>query len=393
MRLFTSNFNNEKKFSIVRAVLFSMLLAFFLWFLSDLWIRHVIMISERVHDIRSGHLQKADAISLGNSHSVAIDFETLGLNHVALWTPGGELFEARVILEQAYAYGARPKWIFLTLNPFILLQDNGHSINFSNSSMMQNKGREHAYLILRELSATRLIRNDLIGWLRAAFIPLREEGKQSYSIVKYFQCILQPSDSCINPRFHFSQEVEPIKPDSHPYYRFPILLSLVTPALKENSSIIEESMNELYKIQQLALQHNAHFVLFEAPLADSYVNGMLAGLNEADPNKAQQAVMHHQRAILVDLPLMHRYMNRLLGGEESLKRKIPEPFELQKAIMSDLAVTNDCVIQPGRLWAHQEDGRRVEWFADLLHLNKKGSIVFTNRLKDYLEHTSCNITK
>jgi hypothetical protein len=396
MRLFTSNFNSGKKFSIARTLLFSALLVSSLWLLSDLWVRHVIMISERINDIRNGALQKAEAISLGNSHSVAIDFETLGLSHVALWTPGGELFEARVILEQAYAHGARPKWLFLTLNPFILLQDNGHSINLSNSSMMQNIGREHAYLILRELSGPKLIRNDFVGWLRAMFIPLRKEGNQSYSILSYFKCTITPTDNCMHPRFRFPQEIEPINPDSHPYYRFPILLSLVSPALKENSTIIQDSIEELHKIQQLALEHDTHFVLLEAPLAESYVNGMLEELKKADPNKVQRAVMQRQRAVLVDVPLMHGYIGKLLGGHESLDsstRQIPAPFDVQKKTMSDLAATNDCVIQPGILWVHEEDGRHVEWFADLLHLNEKGSIVFTSRLKDYLEKTSCKIIK
>lgn len=40
-----------------------------------------------------------EALSVGNSHSVAIDFETLGQRGYHLWRPSGDLFEARYQLE------------------------------------------------------------------------------------------------------------------------------------------------------------------------------------------------------------------------------------------------------------------------------------------------------
>lgn len=394
MRLFTSNFKDQKRFSIVRALCFVILLGTSLWFISHIWVNKIFIISERINDIRNGSLYKAEAISIGNSHSVAINFETLGLEHVPLWTPGGDLFEARVILEQVYKSGARPKWLFLTLNPFILLQDNGHSINFSNSRLVHNRGRENAYLILREISALTIIRKDIIGFFRSNLIPLREEGRQGNSILNYYKCVFNPIDKCTNPKFTFMQEAEPINTNFHPYYRFPILLSMVTPALKKNSTIVEESMNELRAIQELTSQYNTHFVLLESPLSHWYVDGMLEGLMATDPDHIQRAVMQNRRAVLEDLPIFLTYFDKFINvivPREPTNKLIPNPFDLQKDIMLELAIDNDCIILPGELWQHTIDGVRKEWFADLLHLNNNGAVVFTNRLKSFLSNTDCKV--
>ena len=394
MRLFISNFKDSNKFSAARALCFFALLCALLWLIGHIWVNQILIISERISDIRDGGLHKADAISIGNSHSVAIDFDELGLEHVPLWIPGGDLFETRVILEAVYESGAKPKWIFLTLNPFILLQDNGHSINFSNSQLLANRGRENAYLILREISALTIIRSDFIGFLRSNLIPLRVEGRQGSSILAYLKCTFKPTDRCTDPKFTFIQEAEPINTEFHPYYRFPILLSSVTPALKSNSTIIEESLNELRKIQQLASQHGSHFVLLESPLSQWYVTGMLEGLMTAEAHSSQRAIMRNRRAIIEEPPILIRYYDRFINWitlKDNLKKEIPNPFHLQEDIMRELAKTNHCIILPGELWQHNTDGMQEDWFADLLHLNNHGAVVFTNRLKSYLDNTGCKL--
>lgn len=59
------------------------------------------------------------ALSLGNSHSRAIDFETLGLRGVPLGSPGNDFYEVRHILRSLRPHLANLEYVFIPVSLFV----------------------------------------------------------------------------------------------------------------------------------------------------------------------------------------------------------------------------------------------------------------------------------
>lgn len=64
-----------------------------------------------------------EAVSVGNSHSLALDFDALGVDGFHLWWPGGDVFEAERAVEEAVERAPGLDLVFVTVSPFVV--DNG----------------------------------------------------------------------------------------------------------------------------------------------------------------------------------------------------------------------------------------------------------------------------
>lgn len=60
--------------------------------------------------------QQIEAVTVGSSHSRAIDFETLGMNGFHLWNPGGDMLEASYTVSAFIDEIPKLKYIFMTLD-------------------------------------------------------------------------------------------------------------------------------------------------------------------------------------------------------------------------------------------------------------------------------------
>ena len=63
-------------------------------------------------------------LTVGNSHSGALDFPTLGLNGYHLWLPGGDNFETAHILEHALSKHPSIQYVFVNLTYYTFHHDN-----------------------------------------------------------------------------------------------------------------------------------------------------------------------------------------------------------------------------------------------------------------------------
>ena len=83
---------------------------------------------ERLRMERLAHYaDKIEALSVGNSHSLAVDFEALGLRGYHLWTRGQDVFEVEAQLVDLLPDLPALETIFFTVSYGSFLRDNGAS--------------------------------------------------------------------------------------------------------------------------------------------------------------------------------------------------------------------------------------------------------------------------
>jgi len=65
-----------------------------------------------------------EALAVGHSHNLAIDFDALGLNGFHLWIVGSDMFETRYLLNSIIPLLPNLKTVFIPVTPYTFLHDN-----------------------------------------------------------------------------------------------------------------------------------------------------------------------------------------------------------------------------------------------------------------------------
>ena len=80
--------------------------------------------------------QQADdieMITVGNSHSIGIDFQTLGVKGFHLWRPAGDLFETKYVVENVIPQLSNARCVLLPASYFLLRRDNAATVTTNHS--------------------------------------------------------------------------------------------------------------------------------------------------------------------------------------------------------------------------------------------------------------------
>lgn len=331
--------------SLARISVFASILLPVLWILSDPWVRNSNPImTERYVVLETASYKTADALTIASSHAVAVDFNIVGINGIHMWVPGADLFETRKLLSELYKKGAKPRWLLIILNPFILMQENGLMHDLANLAPVNSLSRDYSYRLLRIFALDAVINHDYLGWLRANFFPLRADGKQSFGFVRTFRCDVLNNGVCAKFHFEFTQEPDPVS-KKHLDAMMDLHSPLWINSLAADQSITERTQSELGRIFEIAQFHHSRLVITAAPLTYAYVKRMS----------------------------IHLQSNQVTKGI-SLS-------SLQKSALRNLAQVNPYVIDQDLLWNLNSDGRRAEWFSDAIHLNRAGAAEYSRRLK------------
>ena len=75
--------------------------------------------------------QQADdieVITVGNSHSIGVDFQTLGVRGFHLWRPAGDLFETKYVIENVIPQLSDARCVLLPASYFLLRRDNAATV-------------------------------------------------------------------------------------------------------------------------------------------------------------------------------------------------------------------------------------------------------------------------
>lgn len=80
--------------------------------------------------------QQADdieVVTVGNSHGIGVDFQTLGAKGFHLWRPAGDLFETKYVVENVIPQLPNARCVLLPASYFLLRRDNAATVTTNHS--------------------------------------------------------------------------------------------------------------------------------------------------------------------------------------------------------------------------------------------------------------------
>ena len=78
--------------------------------------RRMELLEQRADDI--------EVVTVGNSHSMSVDFQALGVKGFHLWRPAGDLFETKYVVEHVIPQLPNAQCVLLSASYFLLRRDN-----------------------------------------------------------------------------------------------------------------------------------------------------------------------------------------------------------------------------------------------------------------------------
>jgi hypothetical protein len=133
-------------------------------------------ISETVAPIYGSHKERMrlmrknapdiEAISAGNSHSLALDFETLNLRGFHLWSIGSDLFEVNYLLNAVVPLLPNLKVVLLNISPMAFGHDN--RLTGGHNRLVQ-------YAVTPTMRSWKLINGDVKNFVHGKLSPIIRE--------------------------------------------------------------------------------------------------------------------------------------------------------------------------------------------------------------------------
>ncbi|MFN4090611.1 MAG: alginate O-acetyltransferase AlgX-related protein [Alphaproteobacteria bacterium] len=274
------------------------------------------------------------AVTLGNSHSVAIDFDALTMSGRHLWMSGADTVEAAVVARHAVAVPSL-RAIFMPVFPENLYLDNAGR---------RAEPRLRTYQLMFTNGDLRLLGDDYLGWIRWALSFIQRPDRWR-GVVRAVFCDDPPCDAPY-PRTRLWQQADPLGRES-----------------------VARTVGEIYVMIEPRLGKRRQ-------LATS-----LAALEEAARAATARGIPLVLFAAPVSTPLERRLDERVLRAGHSM--------EAAKAgfndWLRDARGRGLCVTYADRLWDPASDGWNAAFYRDPQHLNPPGAREFSGRLARQIE--------
>ena len=115
---------NSKLVAFLIFVSPGILLGVFLYFFSESVSPVYPLLKQRKKTLIDKNKAEVEALSIGNSHSGAVDFNTLKFNGIHYWDAAEDIYETRYKLQYLLKHYKKLKKIFIPISPYLPLQNN-----------------------------------------------------------------------------------------------------------------------------------------------------------------------------------------------------------------------------------------------------------------------------
>lgn len=213
---------------------------------------------------------KIEAITLGNSHNLAINFRALGIYGYHLWVPGGDLFETGSFGEVCFSHLPRLHLLFIPLSypVFHIGQESSKKYAYHRIN----------YTAMRPLAPWRLIngdwRNYLLSWLSPVMRLDHWREAARYGLFG----VTPPRRKTFSADGNQIVKKEPWNPvavDTHsPKYAANRHLKRVEEALAANSDVEELTTTSLRNLIYVTHQRGIRIVFYTPPYTRGYSDRM-----------------------------------------------------------------------------------------------------------------------
>lgn len=277
-------------------------------------------------------LQEVEAVTLGNSHSLAIDFDGLGMTGQHLFLAAMDLHEAAAFASVYLPDAPGLRLVLMPVSPELMYQDNGLQVPAI---------RRHSYAVLLSRGFA-LIRDDFVGWGRTQLDGMRSLAGMARAIV----CQVRSGLPCDRPTR--KQLGDPFFPAE------------VTRIAARNAGVIADAVAvpAATEPQERALLALARTLSARGTTLVFYPSPLSRALTEAS------AAEYRRR-----------------GWED--KNAAPSP-DLARAAVDRARAAGLCVHLVEDLWDGDTDARARGFYKDPDHLNTAGAREFSVRLARYL---------
>lgn len=203
-----------------------------------------------------------EAVSLGNSHAGAIDFETLDMKGLHLWNPGGDLHEAAFILGEMLPRLPAARCVMVGLSPYMLAADNAVA------------RRDIRYQIYARTLSLRHLEGDIGHWLGGKLSPVARTDNWK-GVLRSFR--VPRSEFEIDGLLIRADSIATLPPDSlaqHARSRAMLHRGFATDALAARPETPQRSIARLEEIVGLAAARGIGVVLFTPPYTPAFLDAL-----------------------------------------------------------------------------------------------------------------------
>ena len=252
-----------------------LLLAYFLGFISQK-VERVYPIQQKRYQQLEKKKASIEAITIGSSHSVAIDFQHLQLNGYHTWFFAEDLFETAVKAEAIIPELPHLKTVFLCL-PKIIFSHNNAVTEWGKQ--YRNKERIH-YLLEKDLP----IANDINSWANGnladlvrydhwVFMPKYLAGQDSIVPISELNSIeALTTDGNLRGETSGMPNLERLKEIS--LEKLEIHMDFMEAAEQKSISLQNRTQNALENIIRICQQHKVELILYTPPCSQSYLQNL-----------------------------------------------------------------------------------------------------------------------
>ena len=343
-----SSFNKNSSFSYRRIFIGSIIGLLLFEGLSHLAIWAYPVIPNNYATFLSANANNTETVvTLGNSHSRAIDFEALNVNGKHLWLGGVDLFELEKLTPRVVNAGPNIQTVLIPFEPYYLLQNN-FVTRYMGDQSCHHLARTTVYHIEHN-NHWELIDNDLYGWICSHIVLIHKYLKPGIVIKKLYCYFSKAEVECENQHspFVLENKKEPLN-ETFAKWRIQKHVAVFQLTIGHTTKPIQKALSSLESLIEHAKLRNINVILYRSPLSAVYIEVLKKIANDKGIQLA----------------------------------------EVKEAFMSwykENYSTQSCVYFIENLWDPYTDGVQEEYFADPNHLNSTGAAIFSKRLSVQLE--------
>ena len=269
-----------------------------------------------------------EAISVGDSHSLGLDFRAMNIRGFPLWKGGSDLFEVCYFLNAVTPRLTRLRIVFLDISPMVFARDNGSYAAFQPI-------RQTYYYMTPTVRSWRLINGDLKNFVRGKLSPILRADHWS-GVAKFLAASLFHSkvhqDKPVDEFGYVRQKptVEARSATKTAYQRFEPVLAYTW----GNTDVEKASYHELASTLKMLRQKKIRVILFTTPFPE----------------------------------MVAKYLLTKRGTELQRTRQYAQRLQ------------RECDVEYYDLLQDESFSTRYDYFIDENHLNQVGAEVFSRKL-------------